>query len=577
MATSVGATGTSAPATLNLGISGINTGLDTNSIVQKLVSLRQQTTNIIASKQQVSQQKLTTFQNLQSQLQTFSSVATTLNTQDQFLSTQASFSNNNATAQNTVMNVTTSGLATSGTYSLVVNSLAKATQLVSQGFSDINTHINDGTFQITVGNTVTNITINSTNDTLEGLRSAINNSGAAVTASYVNDGSANPIRLVIAGTQTGAANSVTAQLQVSNFGAGTANLMPFTQTQAAQDATMVVNGISVTKSSNTVTDVINGATLNLQSIGSGALTISTNTSAITTKINSFISGYNTVMTYLNQLLAVNPDKTTGVLFGNAAVEDIQNQLRNAVTTPIAGVSGPYSFLSQVGITTQADGTLSLDTGALNTALTTNLRNVSQLFASTGSTSNTGVAYIGMTNNTQGGIYDLRVSGGVPQLSPTGQNNFANAVGSGNFYSGATGTLAEGLNFRITSTTDGSYGTITQTVGVADQINRVLTNETDLSLNGPLATEISTAQQTIADDQASIDAQNAQLATYQQSLLAQFANMEVIVGNLKSQASAFSSALAGVQATAPSSSTTTTPTPTVPTPTSSSSTTSTTGA
>ncbi len=573
MGTSVGATGTTATG-LNLGISGVNSGLDTNSIVQKLVSLRQQATNVIVSKQQTTQQQLTSFQNLQSQLQTFSSVATTLTTQDQFLSTQGAFSNNNATAQNTVMNVVTSGQATSGTYSLVVNSLAKATQLVSQGFTDINTPISQGTFQLTVGNTTTNITINSTNNTLEGLRSAINNSGANVTASYVNDGSSNPIRLVIAGTKTGAANNVTAQLLVSNFGAGPVNLMPFTQTQSAQDATMVVNGISVTKSSNTINDIITGATLNLQSTGSGALTISTNTSAIATKINSFITGYNNVMTYLNQLLAVNPDNTTGVLFGNSAVEDIQNQIRDAVTNPIAAVKGPYSFLSQIGITTQSDGTLSLDTGALNTALTANVQNVSQLFASTGSTSNAGVAYIGMTSATTGGTYDLQVSGGIPQLSPTGQKTFTNAVGSGNFFSGATGTPESGLNFRINAATDGSYGTITQTVGVADLVNRILTNETDLSLNGPLATEISTARQTIADDQASIDAQNAQISTYQHSLLAQFSNMEVVIGNLKTQASAFSNALAGIQATSPTPSSSTS-TPSVPS--SSSSTTSTTGA
>lgn len=533
----------------DFGISGINTGMDTNAIIEKLVALNQRPIDVIASKEKVEKQKLASFQDLKSRLQTFKSIATTLNTESRFLSTQGTFSNTSATATTKVVDITTTSQATSGVYSFTVSNLAKEGKIVSQsGFSSINSTISTGTFKITVGNTITNITIDSSNNTVEGLRLAINNSGANVTASFINDGSANPIRLMIAGTQTGSANTVSATMTGSGIGAAPENIIPFTQIQTAQDASLLVNGVSVTKSSNTVTDVIPGAILNLSSIGSGAITLSTDTTAVKQKINTFVNGYNDLMAYLKQQLAVDSNSNTGVLFGNVAVVNLQQALRDSITAPVAGVSGSYSFLSQVGIRTQNDGSLLVDDGELSTAIANNIGNVTQLFASMGRTSSTGVTYIGFTQNTVAGTYDVRVQNGVPQLSPTGQGNYTDAVGSGSFFAGATGTDAEGLNFRISTARDGSFGTITQIIGVAEKLNRILVNQTDLSRNGPLAAEINTANNTIADDEKAIAAQQVRLTQFTENLKAKFTNLEMVVGKLKSQAQAFSSALAGVGTT-----------------------------
>jgi len=171
--------------------------------------------------------------------------------------------------------------------------------------------------------------------------------------------------------------------------------------------------------------------------------------------------------------------------------------------------------------------------------------VSNLFASKGTTSDNNVTFIGFTKETTAGTFDLRVSGGVPQLSVSGQNQYSDAAGSGNFFSGAVGTAAEGLNFRLGNLADGSYGTITLSLGVGEAINRVLTNLTVKSLQGPLTTEIDTFTNTINDIDEQITSLESRLTVFEKDLRSRFANLEVVIGKLNSQKDAFTSALAGL--------------------------------
>ena len=471
-------------------ISGINSGLDTTDIINKLLALQRRPIDLLEAKAEAETQKLVTFQELKSRLQTFKSVAATINTGTRFLSTKGDFSNNSASDNNQVVTLDTTSQAASGTFSLTVNQLARESKLISQGFSAASGAITQGTFQITVGSTTTQITIDSTNDSLEGLRLAINNSGANVQATFINDGSAStPVRLLISGTKTGSDNSV------SLSGGG----LTFTETQSAQNASFVVDGVSISKSSNTVTDVITGATLNLKSAGSGTITLSSDIAAVKEKITAFVDGYNELNQFLKEQQFLDPDTLqTGVLFGNFTVQNLQSTLRNTISSQIANVSGPFTSLSQIGIRTQSDGTLGINDSQLTQALTTDIGNVSQLFSSKGTTTSNSAAFVGFTKRTVAGIYDLRVSGGVPQLSRSGENNYTDATGSGNFFAGAAGTDAEGLNFRIGNLTDGDYGSITLSIGVAEITNRILDNLVDTSLNGPLTTEIDTFTKTFKD-------------------------------------------------------------------------------
>lgn len=529
-------------------ISGINTNLDTTDIINKLIALQRRPIDILEAKADAEAQKLVSFQDLESRLRTFKSVVTTLNSESKFLSTKGSFSNNSTSDNNQVITLDTTSLAASGTFSLTVNSLARETKLISDGFSSTSSEVSQGTMDITVAGVTTSITINSTNNTLEGLRLAINNSGADVQASFLNDGSStNPVRLLLSGTKTGSANSVSVSSNQALLGGGTQNLFGFTETQSAQNASLVVDGVSITKSTNTVTDVIDGTTLNLLSAGSGTITLSADRDAIKEKVSAFVDAYNEISLFITEQQFLDPDTlSTGVLFGNFTVQNLQQTLRDSVSSVVPGASGSFNSLSQIGVRTQSDGTLLINDSDLTQALIDDIGSVSNLFASKGTTTDVNVTFIGFTKETVAGTFDLQVSGGVAQLSVSGQNQFTDVVGSGNFFAGAVGTDAEGLNFRLGNLSNGSFGTITLALGVAETINRVLTNLVDKSLQGPLTTEIDTFTDTVSDIDDQIIDLEARLEVFETSLRTKFANLEVTIGRLNSQRDVFEGAIEGIK-------------------------------
>jgi len=529
---------------------GINSNLDTQDIINKMVSLEARSMDLVEAKKQIEQQKLASFQELKNRLQTFKGVVTTLNTQSRFIVNKSVFSNNSFSDSNKVVDITTTSSASSGTYSLIVNNLATESKLITSGHAGTTAAVASGTVTIVIGSSASaTVTINSTNNTLDGVRLAVNNLGLDVKASFLNDGDAtNPYRLLISGTQTGSSGTVTMSHATTPtpFSVNVRSAISFETTQTARDASLLLDGVSITKSSNTVTDVISGAALKLQSAGSGTISLSTDTEAITTKVSDFVEEYNDISLFLAEQLALDSEtEETGVLFGNFAVQNLQQILRSSISSKVTGISGDYTYLSQIGITTQSDGTIILDTDDFSDALVGDIENVSQLFSSNGSVTNSSVAYVGFTSDTEPGYYDIQVSNGVPQLSNSGASTFVNASGSGNFWAGSSGD-STGLNFRISSLTDGSYGQISLSIGVAEILNRELENLVDSSLNGPLVTELDTIKETVDDYNETLLEQAERLLEFEESLKARFTNLEIVLGRLNAQKDTFNSALAGIQ-------------------------------
>ena len=526
---------------------GINSNLDTQDIINKMVSLEARSMDLVEAKKQIEQQKLASFQELKNRLQTFKSVVTTLNTESRFIVNKSVFSNNSFSDSNKVVDITTTSSASSGTYSLIVNNLATESKLITSGYAETTTSIASGTVTIVIGSSASStVTIDSTNNTLDGLRLAINNLGLDIKASFLNDGDAtNPYRLLISGTQTGSSGTVTMS---TNITSGSVT-MGFDTTQTAQNASLSLDGVSITKSSNTITDVITGAALKLQSAGSGAISLSTDTEAITTKVSDFVDEYNDLSLFLGEQLALDSEtEQTGVLFGNFAVQNLQQILRSSISSKITGISGDYTYLSQIGITTQSDGTLILDTDDLSDALVDDIENVSQLFSSNGTVTNSSLAYVGFTSDTEPGVYDIRVTSGAStfvQLSNSGASTFVTTSGSGNFYAGSSGD-SNGLNFRISSLTPGNYGQITLSIGVAEILNRELKNLVDSSLNGPLVTELDTIKETVDDFNETLLDQAERLLEFEETLKARFTNLEITLGRLNAQKDTFNSALSGIK-------------------------------
>ena len=524
---------------------GINSNLDTQDIINKMVSLEARSMDLVEAKKQIEQQKLASFKELKNRLQTFKSVVTTLNTESRFIVNKSVFSNNSSSDNNKVVDITTTSSATSGTYSLVVDNLATETKIISNGFANTTSELENGRVKVTSGSASATVTINSTNNSLDGLRLAINNLGLDVKASFLNDGDDTvPVRLLISGNLTGATGAVT--MSYSKDSIYPVDEISFTTTQEAKNASFSIDGVSISKSSNTVSDVISGAALKLQSAGSGTISLSTDTDAITTKVSDFVDEYNEISLFLSEQLSLDTEtEETGVLFGNFAVQNLQQILRSSISNKVTGITGDYTYLSQIGITTKPDGTLILDTDELSDALVDDIQNVSQLFSSKGTVTHSSVAFVGFTSDTAPGYYDLQVSSNVPQLSNSGASTFVNASGSGNFWAGSSGD-STGLNFRISGLTNGSYGQIWLSIGVAEILNRQLENMVDTSLNGPLVTELDTITETIDDYNITLLDQAERLLEYEESLKAKFSNLEIVLGRLNAQRDTFKNSLAGIQ-------------------------------
>jgi flagellar hook-associated protein 2 len=279
------------------------------------------------------------------------------------------------------------------------------------------------------------IVIDSTNNTLEGIRDAINKANAGVTATIVSDGSANPYHLVLTSNATGLNSSMKISLSGTDsepadsalaelLGYDPAGDQKMLQTAAAQDTKLSVNGIAVTSHSNNVGEAIQGVTLTVNKIGSSTLSISKNASSLRENINGFVKAYNDLSGALKKLTAYDPDtKAAGPLQGDATTNSIQTQLRRMLSNPITGLTGSLTNLSQIGISFDKDGTLSLDASKLSTAIDQNFSDIGALFGAIGNSSDTQVSFLSSTSATKPGTYALSIT----QMATQGRLGSADVV------------------------------------------------------------------------------------------------------------------------------------------------------
>jgi flagellar hook-associated protein 2 len=265
------------------------------------------------------------------------------------------------------------------------------------------------------------IVIDSTNNSLTGIRDAINKASIGVTASIVSDGSANPYHLVLTSTKTGA-NS-TMKISLAGNAGGTADsalssLMSYdpagtqtmSQTTAAQSTVLNVNGIPITSATNNVTGAIEGVTMTVGGVGSTSLVVSKDSSTVKSSVTAFVKAYNDLNTTIKKLTSYDADtKAAGALQGNATVLSIQTQIRRQLTANVTGLTGDLTSLSQVGISFQKDGSLTLDSTKLQTAITNNFSEIGGLFAAVGTASDSLVTFSSASAKTVPGTYALNVT------------------------------------------------------------------------------------------------------------------------------------------------------------------------
>ncbi len=190
--------------------------------------------------------------------------------------------------------------------------------------------------------------------------------------------------------------------------------------QTAQDAVIKVGNSTIVKNSNTISDAIEGVTLNLvdASVGSPVtLTVSGNSDNAETNIKAFVDAYNTMADFLNTQLSYDPSTQTAAnpLLGDPTLLEIRSKIGRIVTGSIPGLgTSSYTNLSQIGITSDSTtGKLSIDTSTLESALAANPDSVSKLFVGTATPTNSAVSFVSKTSNTQPGTYSVYI-GTAPQ-------------------------------------------------------------------------------------------------------------------------------------------------------------------
>lgn len=359
-------------ATIQFG--GLASGLNTNALIEGLVKVERRSIDILKAQE-------TRYQAQQGVLSILAGNLAGVKSAAQGLALSVDFSKRSASSSDTtVLNASADSTALTGSYTINVTALAKSKVLQSTAHTSTTATIGQGTLSITIGGASTTVTVDATNNTLAGLKDAINNSGAAVTASIVNGGtSAAPsYKLVVQGKNTGVENDVTLTFSVSDGGSN-----PFTDggdvVQAAADAQFTVNGLSLTRSSNTVSDAIPGVSLTLLKDGgaSATVTVSSDTKTLRDNIKKLVDAYNGVTKLVRDQFTLDPTTNRqGALAGDSSVRAVLTRLRAAL-----GVSGEGHIrtLSDIGIRFERDGSLSLDGTKLDGALSSNLEGVQKLF------------------------------------------------------------------------------------------------------------------------------------------------------------------------------------------------------
>lgn len=434
---------------------GVGSGLDIESLVTKLMQAER------LPKEQRLLTRETDVTNSISGLASLKGALSELQTSLAGVNSLSTFEQRNVTSdQSSAVTAVATKAAALGGYSVSTSTLASSQSLaIRANFSTLSETVGTGSLTFTFGTTgytsnannaldaydsfvakagvaSKSITIDSNNNSLSGVRDAINDANFGVTAAIVNNGSG--YQLLISSDSTGAENSL--QISVSDTGdgnasdgnglsrlafnstAGTSNVY---QTVAGTNAAYTINGLSLSSASNTVTDVVDGLTLNLKTTTTSAANISVtdNTSGVKAAITTFVEGYNKYVDTLDNLTGYDfATKKGGQLQGDFSALSTANRLRSALGAAADGFSGTYTRLAEIGVSADSLGKLAVDDTKLSSALANNFDDVTAVLTrfaapSTGS----GITSVSATSAVAVGTYSVAIASMATSGSKTSSN------------------------------------------------------------------------------------------------------------------------------------------------------------
>ena len=387
---------------MNVSFGGLGNGIDFGQIVEFMVQAERLPIDRLTEKKLSATEKRTEFGSLGSKLLSLQSAASSLRTRIGFDKTKVDVTT--ASSQN-LLTASASSTASAGTHTITVNQLATSHQVASKSTSTVASTTTDivsggsGEFSFTVaGGDVQTVNLSS-DATLDDLKNAINDLGAGVSASTLNTGSESSpaYRLVLSSNDSGASNGIVITSDNTTLDTVSSGVDTF---QAAQDSEVVLGSagndqVTLQRSTNTLTDVITGVTLNLQGVDEGnpaTIAVTQDVTAVKEGISSLVEAYNEVVTFANERTVYNAEtEERGIFVGESVVRTVLDKIRRALSEQVSGLSS-VSSAGQIGFQTQAaDGTIVLDEAALDARLDDSYDEVRELFINNPTNGTTGIA------------------------------------------------------------------------------------------------------------------------------------------------------------------------------------------
>jgi flagellar hook-associated protein 2 len=392
---------------------GVGSGLDLNSLVDNLLNAERVPVESRLDKKEIK---------LQAELSAFGALSSSLAALQTSLDPLKDLTEGRTarSSDGSVLGVSVDETANVAAYSIAVNQLATNDALAATGLADQTAFIGEGTLTFTFGTkeytttttgggpgggggtttetteytgftanpdkTSTTITIDSSNNTLEGIRDAINDADFGVTAVIVNDGGTDPYRLLLTSDDSGVENGIniavnTTSGDLSGFAYDYNGGTPITnmaQTVMAQDAEITLNGLDISSSTNTFSEALPGVTLEVKKISDSPVSVGVNLDEGSAKeaLSGFVETFNSLIENLDALSKYNPDtQEASILTGDSLVRSLKSTMRNQIITQFGDDAAAIKTFVDLGIKTGADGKLSIDNEILDEALDNNFDGV----------------------------------------------------------------------------------------------------------------------------------------------------------------------------------------------------------
>jgi len=396
---------------------GVGSGLDVNGIVTKLMAIERQPINRLNRKQSIVNAQISAYGSLKSKIADFQTAMTDLSSASSF-KVFSGLSNDQA-----LFTVNVDSAATAGSYNVDVVALAERDKISTKAYTDSATFVGEGTLTLSIGTNSFNVIIDTTNNTVSGIQDAINNAldNTGVTASIVTDN--NGAQLVLSSSDTGTANALKVVVSDTTDGNNTDDFglssLAFeagvvshrANISTAKDAVVKIDGFTVNSSSNTITGAVQGLTINAKAIGVSSVDISRDDTKITASVQKFADTYNALRTEINT-------QQKGQLQADSTLLTIERQLSGILNSGSTITGSNFSYVSQVGLTTDSVGKMTLNTADLTNVLNTDFSSFVNLF----SASNGGIAT--KLKDYAGGIL---ATNGLIDARKTGLNNQVSSI------------------------------------------------------------------------------------------------------------------------------------------------------